>query len=64
MNNGVDLRKLPIENHVRERVARRVQPTLDNLSVQIDNNHIFGAEFFIWHARRLDDKKPLVAIQP
>ena len=64
VNHAADLRKTVIKNQVGFCIRGRIQRSLNAVSFQIHDNHIIWRQFVIVHARRFDDKQPLLAVNP
>ena len=62
MYDSTDLRKWIIKNHMCWCVWWRIIFTLDFVSIQVNNYHIFRSEFIIFHTTRLDYKQSLFTV--
>ena len=47
---------------MRHRIARWVHIALDDMALKVDDDHVRGLEVLVGHARRLDDKEILLAV--
>ena len=62
VDDGLDVRECLVEHEVCHRIARRVHLALDDMALEIDDDHIGRLEVLIRHARRLDDEEVLLAV--
>ena len=62
VDDGLDVRECLVEHEMRHRVARRVHLAFDDMTLEVDNDHVRRFEFLVRHTRRLDDKEVLLAV--
>ena len=62
VDDGLDVRECLVEHEMRHRVARRVHLAFDDMTLEVDNDHVRRFKFLVRHTRRLDDKEVLLAV--
>ncbi len=64
MRDPSDASERPVEHHVRWRVRRRTENSLDDIPVEINNDHVVRFQRAILDPAWLDDHQTIVSADP
>src|SRR5512135_179185 len=62
VDDAVDIGTMPIDVEMARRIGRRLERTLNLISIEVEHNHVLRTQLFVANPAGLDDDQPALRI--